>query len=423
MIATSSGAQTSTKPTIQLLKPAPSVSTVDLGVIHQQHLLEDVVSGVHQYSFSTQRSGELNIFLGDRLDPQNSCEDVKISLSRNINRNGVFNSEDIISESQPISFGAFGSGQYIGVPGLGGGNYLLRIEQMAPGQTDYGLKISFKPGRTEGESGSTNSLQEACQLDDNGRIWLNGTRFVDGSFYAYEAEDTEDFFRFQLKTASYFTAAAKNYNCEVELTLLSADAEVLLRSQTHNKSQFMYSDCLAPGIYYLKVTQTRGKTDSREATYRLRLSADPVTQAELMVMVRHIQAIDNFDEADQSQADFYPEVTIDGVTHKRKVILNQDDSSPHYRVSQNVSIDKMQIPITISIYDSDGSSDGSSDDHADIHPRQGERDLQLFYNPATGKVSSRDLDVHQAGADITVQGLGDDHRALVTFQIHYRAFR
>ncbi|MBT9316899.1 hypothetical protein [Leptothoe spongobia] len=418
MIVTSSGIETSPQTNVQPLSTPQTISTVDLGVIHDEYLGEDLVTEVNQYSFSTHKRGGLLISLRERPSLKNTDNRVKFTLFRNSSRNGVVTEADMIAESQLADLGNFGKAHYLELPGLGRGNYLLRIEQVEPGQTNYEFKIGVAQGEKFFYIGA-NSLITANQLDNDGRVWLNGYRALQGDFYGNDAEQPIHFVRFQLKNTSYFTASSRDFNCEVELSLLSSEGEMLLQAQPQDDAQFMYSDCLAPGTYYIKVTQTRGKiSDSYEPNYRIDLSADPVTQAELMVMVKHIHAMDDFDSADQSQADFYPRVTIDGVSYEQETVLNTDNVATYYKVSEKVDLNKTQIPITLSIYD----ADEGNDDQADINPRQGVKDLNLFYNAMTGQVTSPDLNVYQEGTDIVVQGQDEGHQARVIFQVIYHSF-
>ena len=147
------------------------------------------------------------------------------------------------------------------------------------------------------------------------------------------------------------------------------------------------------------------------------VSAAPLVSREetITVVVHRIAAIINFDGdfLKKDRADFYAKVSIGGYWVKSPIWHGQDDARPSWAATEYGL--GTNVPITIQVMDEDGAFE-DKDDHADINADEGVKDLQLWYNTATGRITG---DVQgRKGQKLHSRGGGkDSDKAQIWFSI------
>jgi hypothetical protein len=158
----------------------------------------------------------------------------------------------------------------------------------------------------------------------------------------------------------------------------------------------------------------RGAGDSDRAEVRFSVNHQYVApQRTVRLTVDQASAIDSFDIG--SQADFYAQVTMNGITHESKTISNQNYIQPNWQFDR-VAGSSRYIPIELKLFDNDGRYSG--DDQADINPLSNNRSLNLSYDIETGKISGQGLSrAYNKNEQIVIRGAGDKNRAEIRFRI------
>jgi hypothetical protein len=135
----------------------------------------------------------------------------------------------------------------------------------------------------------------------------------------------------------------------------------------------------------------------------------------ITVVIHRIKAVSNFDGdfLKKDRADFYANVSIGGYWVKSPVWHGQDDARPSWAGTE-YGIGTV-VPITIQVMDEDGAFE-DKDDHADINDKEGVKDIQIWYNTQTGRISG---DVSgRKGEKLFSRGAGKDNdKAEIWFSV------
>lgn len=97
------------------------------------------------------------------------------------------------------------------------------------------------------------------------------------------------------------------------------------------------------------------------------------------VIIEHVTALDNLDTF--GGADFYADITIDGVAVRTPVVLDDNDIQPTWSHVVQVPAARTDTAIEIALWDQDGGLNGA-DDHVDLQAESG-RNLVFTVNLAT----------------------------------------
>ncbi len=132
------------------------------------------------------------------------------------------------------------------------------------------------------------------------------------------------------------------------------------------------------------------------------------------INIDRVEQIDNLDQGDMlgaDRADFYAEVTVNGVLHKTPV-LAKDDGWPNWQIPLDYSTPYSTIHIRL--MDDDGGLE-RQDDHADIDPKANDKDLMFTYDRWTGQITG---DVTgMLNRQLISWGDGDDDKARISFTV------
>ncbi len=139
-------------------------------------------------------------------------------------------------------------------------------------------------------------------------------------------------------------------------------------------------------------------------------SARPIT-----VTIHRITQIDDLDKSTfgftKDRADFYVQVTINGVMKQSKV-KSGDTIRPNWRFRSDAS--SRYVNIRIKVIDDDGGLE-RKDDFVDVNPAADKKDLNLRYDTKmgrfTGSVSGR------KGTTYSSTGKGDSGRGRLWFSV------
>ena len=97
------------------------------------------------------------------------------------------------------------------------------------------------------------------------------------------------------------------------------------------------------------------------------------------VIIEHVTALDSLDTL--GSADFYADITINGVTMRTPVVLDDNDIQPNWSHVVQVPVNRADVAIEIALWDQDGGLNGA-DDHVDIQGESG-RNLVFTVNLAS----------------------------------------
>ena len=132
------------------------------------------------------------------------------------------------------------------------------------------------------------------------------------------------------------------------------------------------------------------------------------------LLIERVLQIDNLDQGDmfgKNRADFYANVTVNGVTTKTK-ILSKDDGFPYWEIPLDYT--RRYQRIRIELMEEDGGLE-RADDHADINPRARRKDLSFTYDRYTGRISGEVQG--RLNKSISSTGDGDDDNCRIAFMI------
>ena len=144
---------------------------------------------------------------------------------------------------------------------LAAGNYFARVSSSSLVSSNYRLNLrALHPGDGAGDTPET--------ANDLGT--LTGTPIVRQD--AVDATDVSDWYHFNLAQPAHFIAELDELQADADIFLFAADGETILASSLNvdDIDETISEEALAPGDYYLLVSQYEGDTD-----YRLSLRAEP----------------------------------------------------------------------------------------------------------------------------------------------------
>jgi hypothetical protein len=141
--------------------------------------------------------------------------------------------------------------------------------------------------------------------------------------------------------------------------------------------------------------------------------ANPIGQLP-MLHISNVKQIDNLDRGTplgKNRADFYANVTINGVLTQTEKYAT-DNGDPDWRIMLDTT--KRINTIKIALWDDDGGLSGN-DDHTDINPSNRTKDITFTYDRYTGKIRG---DVKGHFNDVLVsKGMNDEYKAQISFRI------
>ena len=139
------------------------------------------------------------------------------------------------------------------------------------------------------------------------------------------------------------------------------------------------------------------------------------TQRTVTVTIHRVAQIDQLDKSFLigDKPDFYAEIWIDGNYH-RTSNFSHSDGKPYWTFSAPAN--GAVADIKIRLWDDDGGLEGK-DDHVDINPMDGQKDLNLRFNTASGNLLNNVYAV--VGSEyLYSQGGGEKGKAQIWFTVN-----
>lgn len=134
----------------------------------------------------------------------------------------------------------------------------------------------------------------------------------------------------------------------------------------------------------------------------------------MIVNIKRVTAIDQFDPWYAGEADFYAVVYAPEIEYTGYM---SDENSIQPRWFLRWQKPDGPVKIWLEIWDS-GSWPNTSDDQADINPLPGRRTLQFTVNTQTNQITG---DINgRVGQTLTLRGADPTHRAEIEFQVLVR---
>ncbi|MBW4593451.1 MAG: S8 family serine peptidase [Brasilonema angustatum HA4187-MV1] len=217
-------------------------------------IFSDTLNSAHSnfYSFNLKGRSSFNLELED------SSANAHVDLIRDSNGNGVVDDGEVISSSvfsgaKPESINQT----------LDAGLYYVKISIDEGLETDYKLAVSATPIDYAGDS-----LQNARQITLHSKA-KNYSDWVGIS-------DTNDYYKFALKTRSDFKLGLSGLSDDAQVQLLDGNGNTLGSSLNVGITNQSINRTLNPGTYYVRVNSY----DNSESFYNLSLSATRVSSSE-----------------------------------------------------------------------------------------------------------------------------------------------
>jgi hypothetical protein len=132
------------------------------------------------------------------------------------------------------------------------------------------------------------------------------------------------------------------------------------------------------------------------------------------VIVHRVTQISNMDSDPpfvKDDADFYALVWIDGQAFRTKN-FSKDDGRPYWTLTATSS--KSLVPIRIRLMDDDGGLE-NKDDPVDVNPMPDEKDILVYFNPATGQITGDAFG--RKYRMLNFEGNGDGKKGKIAFTI------
>lgn len=362
-----------------------------------------------------------------RLDLKNLQANADLRIIRDVNGNGRIDAGDELIGSRNLGT----ANESITLDGLGVGTYFAEVKSVTgsntiPASTSYELSLNYRKGVRDFESEPNDSFLAPDFIGGN----LNTTRHFRG---LVSTTDQVDVYKFHVDTTTRFSATLSPDSGNANLQLVRdfngngvMDSYDLLNAsyETGTLTDRVYSDRLVAGDYFLRVLNA----GSGSTAYDLNVTGTPVTEAKFGVTLERIKAVDDLEGWGRGEADFYAYMTINGEKQyfNNSNLHNDDDITPNFNFTKDVSLDSRYIPFSIQVFETDGGGVLSSDaEHVDINPLAGQKDLTLLYDTLTGRVLGDELSpyrIYQEGESITLYGAGDSDRGMVTFRVNYSTY-
>jgi serralysin len=183
---------------------------------------------------------------------------------------------------------------------------------------------------------------------------------------------------------------------------------------------------LPTGEYTLLVSKSTGS-----GSYTLSANGTAISGAEMSVTINDLFTSAVFDElaipiggdiSGFQEADFYAQVTIDGVTQTSRTIKDNPRPVLNFTASQPVDLSKSKIPITIRVFD----ADPGPDQQADINSTRGVKGLALTYDTLIDEISGAGISTRREGFPFVINSSfipeGDGDPVGMSFQVNYDTF-
>ncbi|MFK0731273.1 MAG: pre-peptidase C-terminal domain-containing protein [Gloeotrichia echinulata GP01] len=224
------------------------------------------------YTFTLSSTSDLSVDVNDL-----SNGDLFAELGQDKNNDGILDFDEIIAVSDEEG----DASEKINYTGLAAGNYVLHLGR-GSGNTDYNLNLSATPsiipidkaGDTPATAFNLGSLTTSTQSDFIGNV------------------DPTDYYRFSLTNPSGVTLNLTGLLADVDLELsqdkngdglISSSEVIQLSEAVDNQDENIEITALAPGDYFVKVSQYDGDTN-----YNLSLTPTTATGVDLQVTVTPI---------------------------------------------------------------------------------------------------------------------------------------
>jgi hypothetical protein len=185
--------------------------------------------------------------------------DADIRLISDRNNNGIIDAGEVIAQSIRGSTLVDSLTQ-----SLEAGTYFFQVYQFS-GETQYRLQVVIDPPDLAG-----NTLQEA-------RTITVGTTPVEFNDFV-GVNDANDYYRFNLVTASNFNLVLTGLDADADVELLSSDGRLIQRSKRPAINDETINTFLSAGTYYVRVFP-----DIAGTNYQLRLSTTPATTPSTLI--------------------------------------------------------------------------------------------------------------------------------------------
>jgi len=330
--------------------------------------------------------------------------DADLQLLRDLNGNGVVDSNEIIAYSNRGG----SNDESINLHGLTSGEYFVQVSRYS-GDTNYTLRLS------------PNSTSNLLATEMNVGV-LSGTQtFTNPSYSEGEtlarrngisSTDTSDIYRFSLNTVRNVGIALTGLSNNADVRLIQdlnndgivQDNEIIARSTHGSNWNEAINRNLDVGSYFVQVYRFSGDTG-----YSLKLTE---TAPQVNLNISQVQALNNPDSGwFGDDADFYSRVRINGTTLTSEVVSNNNNAFPNWDFTR--SVNSRYVSIEVEMWDSDGGLAGA-DDRIDINPGAGQN-LNITFDVVTGAITG---DVSGSrGQLLTIAGNSGD-RARMWFTVN-----
>ncbi|MDJ0712671.1 MAG: C2 family cysteine protease [Prochloraceae cyanobacterium] len=322
--------------------------------------------------------------------------DADLRLYRDSNSNGILDAND-----RQLAKSRRGSNKddFINYR-AGTGTYFAKVERFrswsSSGNVYYDLHLSATPTRQ-----ASNLLPNETNVGI-----LSNTRIFNKSI---GNTNTADVYRFSLNSIRNVSLSLTGLSRDVDFRLIQdtnnnriVDSGEVIASSIHggNWNEAINKN-LGSGNYFVQVYQYSGNTN-----YWLKMATSTPVVTVSINRVRALDSVDSFG----SSADFYTKIRIGNSTWQSGNISNDNDISPYWTYSRNVT--SRYVPISIQIWDKDGWL--NPDDHIDINRRAGVRGLYLTYDLLTDRISG---DISGTGGHIMYSRGYQNDRAQMWFRV------
>lgn len=302
--------------------------------------------------------------------------DADVQLVRDLNSNGVVDSNEIIAYSNRGG----SNDESINLHGLTSGEYFVQVSRYS-GDTNYTLRLS---------SEYTSNL---LATEMNVGVLAGTQTFTNPSYSEGETlarrngisgTDTSDMYRFSLNTVRNVGIALTGLNSDADVRLIQdlnndglvQDGEVIARSTHSSNWNEAINRNLDVGNYFVQVYRYSGDTG-----YSLKLTE---SAPQINLNISQVQALNNPDSGwFGDDADFYSRVRINGATLTSGAVSNNNNAFPNWNFTQ--SVNSRYVSIEVEMWDSDGGLAGA-DDRIDIDPSSGQN-LNLTFDVVTGAIT------------------------------------
>ena len=196
-------------------------------------------------------------------------------------------------------------------------------------------------------------------------------------------------------------------------TLTKNGQAVILGNTTLSKGEKLLwtPDSAGDEVVAFSVKAYDGQSYSENSAI-VSITVDSLPSQEVTVTVHRIAEIDDMDWFG-GDADFRAIIGINGTSWTSPIQHNQNDISPNWQFTQEVT--GTTIPISLTVHDEDTIVGGETFADVDINPQSGNT-LNLTYNLLTGEVTGSGVN-GIAGNQIQMSGNGDADRANIWFSI------